>query len=137
MGVHEASLTLTFSYGHRIRGHEGRCAHLHGHNGRVEFVCRGDLDHLGMVIDFARIREAMEGWILANWDHRMILQRDDPMLATLDEAGEPTFAIDNPPTAENMAAHLCGVARDAGLPIRAVRLWETEVSMGSFGAEDA
>jgi len=137
MGVHEASLTLTFSYGHRIRGHGGRCAHLHGHNGRVEFACRGELDRLGMVIDFAKIKEAMEGWILAHWDHRMILQRDDPMLKLLDGTGEPVFAMDSPPTAENMAAHLFGVARDAGLPIRAVHLWETDVSMGSFSSEDA
>jgi 6-pyruvoyltetrahydropterin/6-carboxytetrahydropterin synthase len=90
-----------------------------------------------MVIDFAKIKEAMEEWILTNWDHRMILQRDDPLLQLLDGAGEPIFAMDGPPTAENMAAHLFGVARDAGLPIRAVRLWETDVSMGSFSWKDA
>jgi hypothetical protein len=42
------------------------------------------------------------------------------------------FTLAAPPTAEHMAAHLFGVARDAGLPVRAVRMWESETSFASF-----
>jgi 6-pyruvoyltetrahydropterin/6-carboxytetrahydropterin synthase len=130
---HFVRRSLTFCYGHRIRGHAGPCRHLHGHTARVEVECRGPLDELGMVVDFARIKEALEGWILAHWDHRMILQRGDPMAAVLKEKGEPVFELDGPPTAEIMAAHLFDVARDAGLPVTQVRVWESEASVAGYG----
>ena len=40
---------IDFCYGHRLVGHGGACRHLHGHNARVEVVCRGDLDELGIL----------------------------------------------------------------------------------------
>jgi len=132
VGSHAVVRTLTFAYGHRIHGHGGRCAHLHGHNARVEVECRGPLDALGMVVDFAEVKRVVEGWIAAHWDHRMILQRGDPLLPVLEERGEPVFVLDGPPTAEALAAHLFGVARAAGLPVRAVRFWETERSMAAY-----
>ena len=129
---HVVVKTLTFAYGHRIRGHGGRCAHLHGHNARVEIECRGALDELGMVVDFAEIRRVVETWIDSNWDHGMILERGDPMIEVLRERGEPVHELDGPPTAEMLAAHLFDVARQAGLPVTAVRFWETERSMAAY-----
>jgi len=130
--VHGVVRILTFSYGHRIRGHKGGCAHLHGHNARVEVECRGALDRLGMVVDFAEIRRVLEAWVDANWDHRMILERGDPLAGLLAERGEPVHELDAPPTAENLARKLFEVAAAAGLPVRAIRFWETERSMASF-----
>jgi 6-pyruvoyltetrahydropterin/6-carboxytetrahydropterin synthase len=123
---------LTFAYGHRIRGHTGGCAHLHGHNARVEVECRGPLDALGMVVDFGEVRRVVEGWVAANWDHRMILEAGDPLAAVLAREGEPVFELDAPPTAEHLARHLYRVAAEAGLPVRAIRLWETERSMALY-----
>lgn len=130
--AHGVVRILTFSYGHRIRGHEGPCAHLHGHNARVEVECTGPLDALGMVVDFGEIRRVLETWIDANWDHRMILERGDPMARVLAERGEPVHELDVPPTAENLARRLYEVAKGAGLPVRAIRFWETERSMALF-----
>jgi len=133
MGSHRVLRRIGFCYGHRIRGHGGPCAHLHGHNAMVEIVCEGPLDALGMVVDFGEIRDRIGRWIDDHWDHRMVLARSDPIVPTLRDAGEPLFLLDAPPTAENMAAHLYGIARGAGLPVLAVRFWETETSMASFG----
>jgi 6-pyruvoyltetrahydropterin/6-carboxytetrahydropterin synthase len=130
--VHGVVRILTFSYGHRIRGHEGPCRNMHGHNAHVEVECRGELDALGMVVDFGRIRRVLETWIDANWDHRMILQKGDPMAAVLRERGEPVHEMDAPPTAENLARRLYVVAREAGLPVSAIRFWETERSMALY-----
>jgi 6-pyruvoyltetrahydropterin/6-carboxytetrahydropterin synthase len=130
--VHGVVRILTFSYGHRIRGHTGGCAHLHGHNARVEVECKGPLDRLGMVVDFAEIRRVLEEWIDAHWDHRMILERGDPMAAVLTERGEPVHELDAPPTAENLARRLYDVAKAAGLPVAAIRFWETERSMALY-----
>lgn len=40
--MHEVERYHDFSAGHRVYGHESACAHLHGHNYRVHFVCQPD-----------------------------------------------------------------------------------------------
>lgn len=131
--MYTAAKVISFCYGHRLVGHGGACRHLHGHNARVEVICRGELDALGMVVDFAEIRRVLQTWIDAQWDHRMILASDDPMAAVLREQGEPVFLLDGPPTAERLAAHLFEVAREAGLPVAGIRLWETDTSVATYG----
>lgn len=123
---------LSFCYGHRIRGHGGPCAHVHGHTARVEVECRGPLDELGMVVDFGEIGRVLRDWIHASWDHRMVLERGDPLAAILRAEGEPVFELDAAPTAENLARHLHGVARANGLPVVRVRFWESDSSMASY-----
>ena len=131
--MYSAAKVLSFCYGHRIVGHGGECRHLHGHNARVEVVCRGDLDELGMVVDFAEIRRVLQTWVDAHWDHRTILASDDPLGAVLEEQGERVFRMDGTPTAERMAGHLYRVAKDAGLPVAEIRFWETETSFATYG----
>jgi 6-pyruvoyltetrahydropterin/6-carboxytetrahydropterin synthase len=130
-----ASKFVDFCYGHRIPGHGGKCRHLHGHNARVEIECEGPLDELGMVVDFLEIKRLVSAWIDEHWDHRMILQRGDPLVEQLRAQGEPVFELEGPTTAENLARHLFGVARDAGLPVSAVRFWETPDSVASYSGE--
>lgn len=132
---HSVRVSLRFCYGHRIAGHDGPCRHLHGHNARVEVECEGALDARGMVVDFATIKRTMNDWIDAHWDHRMILQADDPLLEVLGAQGEPVYVLDGPPTAENLAAHLFDVAEQAGLPVAAIRFWETDHSLAVFAGE--
>jgi len=131
--MYTAAKVISFCYGHRLVGHGGACRHLHGHNARVEVICRGELDALGMVIDFAEIKRVLHAWIDEHWDHRMILATDDPIAPVLQAQGEPVFLIEGPPTAERLAAHLFGVAREAGLPVASIRLWETETSVATYG----
>jgi len=131
--MYTAAKVISFCYGHRLVGHGGACRHLHGHNARVEVICRGELDALGMVVDFSEIRRVLQTWIDAQWDHRMILASDDPLAALLREQGEPVFLLEGPPTAERLAAHLYGVAREAGLPVAGIRLWETDTSVATYG----
>ncbi len=132
VGEHAASRFIDFCYGHRIPGHAGKCRHMHGHNGRVEIVCKGPLDELGMVVDFGEIKRVIDQWVQEHWDHKTILQSGDDLIAILREEGEPVFELDAPTTAENLAAHLFQVAKEAGLPVAAVRFWETPDSMASY-----
>lgn len=63
---------FTFSAAHQIRGHQGGCERMHGHNYRVRVVVAAErLDALGMVIDFADLKEIVSG-ILGPFDHRVI-----------------------------------------------------------------
>ncbi len=124
---------LEFCYGHRLLDYEGKCAHPHGHNAEVEVeISRQELDAAGMVIDFGEISERLSRFIEQELDHRMILRRDDPLLAWLQEQGEPVYAMEVNPTAENLARLIWDRAQLEGLPVCAVRFWETGRSCAEY-----
>jgi 6-pyruvoyltetrahydropterin/6-carboxytetrahydropterin synthase len=124
---------IEFSYGHRLLDHQGKCRYLHGHNGLLEVdVDAGALDSMGMVMDFGRVSEVVKTWVNENLDHKMLLCREDPMTPVLAQAGEPVFEMEENPTAENIARLIWHAARDAGLSVGEVRLWETSTSRASY-----
>lgn len=117
---------IDFCYGHRLLNYEGKCKHLHGHNGRAVITIESaELDQRGMVLDFSDIKRVVSNWIDTNLDHRMILRRDDPARAALEQLGEPLFLVDENPTAENIARLIFDYTKSQGFPIVEVRLWET------------
>jgi 6-pyruvoyltetrahydropterin/6-carboxytetrahydropterin synthase len=127
---------IDFCYGHRLLNYEGKCRYLHGHNGRAVISIEGDkLDHRGMVIDFSDIKKTVSGWIDDNLDHRMILNRADPVVPILQEMGEPLYLIDENPTAENIAKLIFDQTRLQDVPIVEVRLWETPRCFATYTAE--
>jgi 6-pyruvoyltetrahydropterin/6-carboxytetrahydropterin synthase len=131
--VYQVTRELDFCYGHRLVGHFGKCAHLHGHNARVLLTLASeDLDALGMVADFHAIREQVGAWLDSELDHRMILQRDDPAVPVLRELGEPVVLLDVQPTAENLARLVFERARRSGLPVVRVDLWETPTCKATY-----
>lgn len=117
---------LQFDAGHRVLGHEGKCANLHGHRyvAEIEVAPLAELDSLGRVVDFSVIKEKVGGWVDENWDHNFLFNRDDPMFkmfcfgfdrdARIHHFGPKTpYVMQNGnPTAENMAEHLFHVAKD-------------------------
>ena len=125
---------LEFCYGHRLLDYDGVCRHPHGHNAVVEIEIRSEeLDHRNMVADFTDIRNTMKDWIDRELDHRMILRRDDPLVAALESLGEPAYLLDSNPTAERIARLLFDVSRERGLPVSRVTVWETPTSWATFG----
>jgi 6-pyruvoyltetrahydropterin/6-carboxytetrahydropterin synthase len=117
---------IDFCYGHRLLHYEGKCRHLHGHNGRVWITLEARaLDPQGMVLDFSELRRVVSRWIDEQLDHRMILHRDDPAVPVLERLGEPLHLMDVNPTAENIAKLIYDYARAQGVPVVEVRLWET------------
>jgi 6-pyruvoyltetrahydropterin/6-carboxytetrahydropterin synthase len=118
---------ISFCYGHRLLNYDGKCRHLHGHNGRAVLTLESlELDSLGMVMDFSRIKRVVQTWIDDNLDHRMLLHQDDPVLPFLRQQSEPVFVMDVNPTAENIAKLIYDYAVAQGFPVTEVRLWETE-----------
>jgi 6-pyruvoyltetrahydropterin/6-carboxytetrahydropterin synthase len=115
-----------FSAGHRVYGHESKCAMLHGHNYRILFTCgpagewndrsTNDLDLVGRVVDFSVVKRTLCDWLEENWDHKLLLWDQDPIVKTLNRGGAAS-AIENEvaesvvvvpfnPTAENIARFL-------------------------------
>lgn len=135
MGEHLASRYHDFSYGHRVVGHENKCRHLHGHNGRVHFHCQAspgseNLDNIGRVIDFTAIKEKLCMWVEDNWDHKFLAWENDSLINGIfelldkDENEGPPYVVlaeedqmfresiiwtPFNPTAENMAQYLVNV----------------------------
>ncbi len=125
--MYRVSREISFCYGHRLLNYDGKCRHLHGHNGRAIIALEGpELDDKGMLVDFGEIKRHVQRWIDENLDHNMLLCREDPMLPILVERGERVFVMDQNPTAENIARLIFEQAARQGLPIVEVVLWETE-----------
>jgi 6-pyruvoyltetrahydropterin/6-carboxytetrahydropterin synthase len=120
------SREIDFCYGHRLLNYDGKCKYLHGHNGRAIITIESaTLDERGMVLDFSDIKNVVSGWIDEKLDHRMLLQRRDPVVPILEKMGEPLFLMDENPTAENIARLIFEFTASRGFPIVECQLWET------------
>jgi len=100
-----------FSTGHRVYGHESKCAHLHGHNYRIYLTVEAEqLDTVGRVMDFSVIKDKFVVWLEINWDHKFLIWEKDPFAPTLKELDpEGTVVVGFNPTAENMGQYLINV----------------------------
>ncbi len=96
------------SCGHRVVGHESKCKHLHGHNYRIHFaIVAEELDGVGRVLDFSVIKETLCMYLEREWDHKMLIWTEDPLLPALRELDpEGICVVPFNPTAENMASYL-------------------------------
>ncbi len=127
------SREIDFCYGHRLLNYEGKCRYLHGHNGKAIITIEApQLDARGMVLDFSDIKRVVSRWIDESLDHRMILNRDDPVVPLLAEMGEPLYLIDVNPTAENIAKIIFDYTASQGFPVVEVRLWETPQCFATY-----
>ena len=132
-----ATRIYDFSYGHSVTGHHiegipGKCRHLHGHNGRIEWTIGvPELDELGRTLDFGVMKRLLDEWVEEYWDHKFLLwEGDSRRLGLLELDREGTVIVSFNPTAENMASFLVHhigprVLRGTGATLVAVRLWET------------
>ena len=139
--------SLRFCAGHRLHGHEGKCAYFHGHNYRleVEVVAAGGsdrVDAVGRVVDFALIKRRLLGWLDDHWDHAFIVYEADANGRAALESVRPTkyFVLPWNPTAENMARYLLEVVSptvlgDLGVVARRVAVWETDEACAIATAE--
>ncbi|HMF14825.1 MAG TPA: 6-carboxytetrahydropterin synthase [Gemmataceae bacterium] len=131
--MHRISREIRFCYGHRLLHYDGKCRHLHGHNGKAVITLEAEqLDALGMVVDFTRLKQVVGDWIDEALDHKMLLHRDDPVLPYLRAQGEPVFVTDVNPTAENIARLIFDYAVAQGFPVLEVQLWETDTCQASY-----
>ena len=131
---------VQFCCGHRVAGHEGKCAKLHGHNYVAEItVSAPELDEIGRTIDFSVVKTAAMKLTENEWDHRTLIHAEDPIFSRMAQRiNEPEIGIVRVPfnpTAENMAAfmmeritELIHEEGDQFNPVEVVRvrLYETE-----------
>lgn len=123
--MYELLIISWFSSAHNLRGYQGACENLHGHNWKVEVEVRsGGLDSLGMVVDFKSLKAKARG-VIDRLDHRY-----------LNEV--PPFDKENA-TAENIARHIfkeVSAAFEGGgfgdVKVSRVRVWESESAAAAY-----
>lgn len=94
------------SCGHKVFGHESKCAYLHGHNYRIHFEIQGNIDSIGRVLDFSVIKEKLCNWLEENFDHRFLVYENDPDAEKLQAIDATVLILNFNPTAENIAKYL-------------------------------
>ena len=65
----EVDIVREFSAAHCLRGYQGNCSSLHGHNWSVQVFVRAEkLDDIGIAVDFRKLKEELD-IILEELDH--------------------------------------------------------------------
>lgn len=111
----KAKVIGSFAAAHSLRGYQGDCEKLHGHNYRVEVVVAAEeLDEIGILIDFREMKRILK-IILDELDH-----------CYLNELA--AFSIANA-SAENLARHIYQrFAKElaGSLRMHEVTVWEND-----------
>lgn len=139
---------VAFCAGHRLLGHEGKCANLHGHNYIAELYVSGtEIDELGRVVDFAVINRLFKGWIDEHWDHGFLVWNQDLEALRALRQVKPNRVYELPynPTAENIARYLLleigpqllKQVSGYDLSLSQVVIWETENSSATVTLDAA
>lgn len=134
----EVTRRFEWDSGHRVLGHEGKCKFLHGHRYRadVTFTAPG-LDSLDRTVDFGAIKHVVGRWIDDHWDHRLLLNNEDPLKQVFENHlqlfGQRPYFMSGNPTAEVMVQHLAEAIHtlptlaewDQVVVLTRIRLYET------------
>lgn len=88
----ELDIRREFSAAHSLRGYNGNCSNLHGHNWVVQiFICSEKLDEVGIAMDFKVLKRELDV-ILEGLDHKNLNEH-------------PEFKQKNP-TSEHLALYI-------------------------------
>ena len=121
----EITRERVFAASHQLRGYEGKCERLHGHNWKVRVCIRSrELDHHGMVIDFHELDNLMAAAI-EPFDHRHLNE-----VPPFDELN---------PSSENIAKVIGSLVEerldDARLEMRCCEVWENDLCMARYSPD--
>jgi 6-pyruvoyltetrahydropterin/6-carboxytetrahydropterin synthase len=129
----DLTTSYVFDAAHRIAGHPGKCAWLHGHTYHLEVtVSSPTLNPLGMVMDFDDLGDAVRKAVLDLWDHATLLAADDPLgpaiSAVQHEAPDRVVRLPGQPTAEVLTGEAWARLESrlpAGITLERVAIRET------------
>ncbi len=118
----EISVEETFAAGHALRGYQGKCEKVHGHNYKVLVTVEGErLDSAGLLVDFVEVKRLLRA-VIERLDHEFL--NDVPPFDALN------------PSAENMAKYFYDEISQALPPsparISSVKIWETDTSTATY-----
>ena len=114
----DIEIRRTFSAAHQLKGYDGDCRNLHGHNYNVIAVVRtAKLNEIGIALDFKRLKAALDE-ILDGYDHKNLSEL-------------PEYSQVNPTSevmAMNIYRRLSGLINDGNVKVYSIRNEESASS---------
>ena len=73
----EIEIDRGFSAAHQLKGYDGDCRNLHGHNYEVTVTVHADsLNEIGIALDFKKLKAALDE-VISPYDHRNLSELPD------------------------------------------------------------
>lgn len=73
----EIEIDRSFSAAHQLRGYNGDCCKLHGHNYKITVTVRSsELDEIGIALDFKKLKAELDA-LLTEYDHSNLSELAD------------------------------------------------------------
>lgn len=75
--MYEIEIRRTFSAAHQLKGYDGDCKNLHGHNYSVVVTMKSpELDSIGIAMDFKILKTEVDN-LLKSYDHKNLSELPD------------------------------------------------------------
>ncbi len=119
----ELTIKTEFSSAHNLRGYEGACERLHGHNWKVEVSLEApSTGPRGFVLDFKELKAAVAE-VIERLDHRYLNET-------------PPFTEENP-SAEHIARYIHRevstlLRKRHAMEVSRVRVWESDSAAATY-----
>ncbi|MCL5022452.1 MAG: 6-carboxytetrahydropterin synthase QueD [Nitrospirae bacterium] len=118
----ELMIETTFSAAHQLRGYQGKCEHLHGHNWKVQIhVSAEKLNEIDLAIDFHELKR-ITNEVTAPLDHSYL--------------NEVFPFTEKSPSSENIAKWIFDSLRkkinNENLQLNAVTVWESDTASATY-----
>lgn len=128
-----------FAAAHRLHGEQyGKCNNLHGHTYTVQAeIGTGDIYNRSMVLNFYDF-DAILNKVLDQFDHKTVLEIDDPLARYLKDASMDVYLMRTPPTSENLAELIYCELRmqlPAGVYIKQITVFESPRHSAQYSKE--
>ena len=123
--MYELTVKNRFAAAHQLRGYQGRCENLHGHNWVVQATLEAaSLNKIGLAIDFTEIKNALRE-VLDQLDHKHL--NDLPMFREMN------------PSSENLSRWICEALASRldseDVRVSRVTTWESEDACATYVRE--
>jgi len=124
--MYELEIRRSFSAAHQLRGYNGLCKNLHGHNyGVVAVVRSGTLNEIGIALDFRTLKKALDS-ILEDYDHHNLSEL--PEFQKLNASSELI--------AKTIFMRLKAALKEENAVVHSVRIEESENSACTYFEEE-
>ena len=136
---------INWCMAHRlVRGYEGPCNNIHGHNYKALVTITGEVDDKGMIIDFKEMKNILNVWIISSLDHTLLIDTEDPLKEKITEVFENSMDISflsKPTTAEHLCAYIAECLQielgirygdESQLKVMQVTVFETEKNSATW-----
>jgi 6-pyruvoyltetrahydropterin/6-carboxytetrahydropterin synthase len=124
--MYELTIKTEFSSAHNLRGYDGACERLHGHNWRVEVSIEAEsTGEMGFVMDFKELKTAT-GEIVGRLDHRYL--NETPPFTELNPSAEFIARFIH----DELAVLLKG---KVSIRVSKVRVWESDTAAAAYSGD--